>query len=145
MSLKSNMAFGTFLFVEFFSRRRQTLSPCGRGAEKLPVCSGKRSVALKTALKAGVRGWNALRDKFSGKQQSAFREIGVDGCSRFFTEAAHHMVAAEIKPVDQIVNTEILCQMGVQIADNLQNPLIFRKYGCRLLHALILNTPADFD
>ena len=50
----------------------------------------------------------------------------MDGASRLPAEQAHHVVFAQVKPLRQALDADILRQMPVQVADDARHPLVAR-------------------
>ena len=102
----------------------------GCGAEPLAVRAGEGGITPETGPEAAFRGRQALVDEITGVDQPPVAEIIVDGLAHFLTEQAHHMEFADIKLLGQGIDGQIFRQMGIDVAQDVQNTAVFT--GLRL-------------
>ena len=111
----------------------------------LTVSSGKGRVAAETGTVAGIGGADTLADHIPGLQEPPLRQIGMDGRAGLLMEQPHQMIFADIKMLCQMVDHQIVAQVFLHIAQNIQNTVILRLDGGRVEQGFLLLKTSDMD
>ncbi len=101
----------------------------GGGAEVLGTGSGEGRVAAEAAAVAGFRGPHAAVDVFPGQHQPLLGDVQMDGGACFLAEQAHHVVFADEEGLGQVTDVDILAEIGIDVADDLPDPLVPWHHG----------------
>ena len=90
----------------------------------LGIGSGKRRIAAEAGLKTTIRSRDPLTDEITGMKQTAFLQIIMNGTACFLFEQAHHVEFTDKEFLCQKIDGKILCQVGIDLAQNIQNPAV---------------------
>ena len=119
--------------------------PRGGCAEMLGVGPGEGGIAAETRLETAFRCGHALPNQILGMNQTAFLQISVDGLTGFLSEQAHHVEFADVKLFRQGIHTDIFRQVGIHVAQDVQNTAVGGGEGLCKGGFRVSDGAGDFD